>query len=195
MKRCFTLLLALLLALSTLLFAVSCGEEVPADGSDGGNGQAVQGTPLDLGFCTTMLPDGMMKMSSGNGTTIYINTSTGSSLIITERTGPASVNVDGSIDYSSFDESFSEAELRNAFSQQVRNYEMLDFTYAVLAPHRLYELTLKTRSLSEPDRVLYASVYVALSSPDTDNNISTTTLIFNGAESQDVAKVVCPTLK
>jgi len=195
MKRCFTLLLALLLALSTLLFAVSCGEEAPADGSDGGNGQAVQGTPLDLGFCTTMIPDGMMKQSSGNGATIYMNTSTGALMMITQTTGPAPLKEDGTIDYSEFDESFTEEALKNAFSSQGSQYEVLEQTYTVLSQHHLYELKLKLKSIFEPDKEAYSTVYVAMSSLDSDKNISTVMLILHGVESQDVALSIRPTLK
>lgn len=185
MKQCLTLLLALLLVCSALL-TTSCARLLPGsssandDNEQNKNEQTEKGNPYDGGYYTITVPKGMMKISEGGGMALFMNISTQETLVIQDTRYEATLNEDGTVDYSEFREMFSEQAMRDAFAGQGNNYPITTEAYTELIPNRLYKLDFEAVSPAELGKTVKPVVIVALSPLNENNEITITVMVYIG---------------
>lgn len=202
MKRHFTSLLALLLLLSTVFCMTSClGPKIDANRTpDNGDGNEnddapITGSTYDGSYFTTLIPDGMTKIYEDNGAAMYMNLTEGKTLFIQEHQQKAEVDENGTVDYSQFEDQFSEEALKEAFSAK-ENSGIIEHSYSVVHENRLYRLDLTSTASYSPSTKLYSTVYIVFSMPDEENNITVTTLILSGDnEAHSMGDAILPAWK
>jgi len=207
MKRYFTLLLALLLAVSAMFGASSCsGDHDDHNHSENGeNGtqsenttpdEPITGNAYDGGFFTSLIPNGMDAVSVDQALAVYVDFTNGKTLLIQNRKETLATDESGAIDYTALEESFSEEALRKIFSLQLDENNYLEKNYTVVFEHRLYRLDVVTKASSDASKTVYGTVYAVISAPDAENNVSIAVMILNGDyENRKIATAIAPVLK
>jgi len=181
MKKVLSLAVSLLLVLSMLVSATSCGDS------------KVTGETYDGGYYTTIIPDDLTKLAEANGALTYANLRNNTKVIITPN-GKCEANYDGTPDYDMFDpDKFNAEHFASQFDSVT---EVLSSEMITHKEYRLYEFVFHIERFLSSSDSLYQTMYWVASDLDSDNSYEITSIMIEETDAErPYAKAMLPVLK